>query len=294
MDIGLHELTSIYPNRVQTLYGAPCVIFRDHRWTLPVVFLAGKEGILNLPVRMVTFDRHPDSLSPIKGTVPLELFRREEQDLKELVGLVRDHLSPRDDDWIIAGIELGLLSDVIQLGSLSENPEGDAAVTRYRDKSGLDHRIFHLRRPLQELSYKGAFADPSNSAVKQGLWDILEWFPGTGLIQVSKKNLVTDIDLDFFTFSWERYIFPFSQEVYENEFYTHSQSSYGCSGLRPVDWMRGLIASSGLINMACEPDFCGGNEKSEQVLADVNRFLFESQINTLDVSVDYHPEYPTE
>lgn len=280
MDFGLHDLTHIYPNRVQTLYGAPAVIFRDHRWTLPVVFMAGEEGILKLPVRMVTFDRHRDSLAPLKGTELLEAFRcgKISRDTAMLAELVRDHLSPRDDDWIISGMELGLLSDVIQFGSLSETQENETAVTCYRDRSGWDHSIFHLRRPAQELSYKGALSDHGHAAVKEGLWNILNWLPETGKIRADKHTLIVDIDLDFFTMPWEKYVFPFPPEVYEGEFFTPAQSPYCWSGLRPVDWMRSLVKSAGLVTVACEPDFCGSKDKAEKVLADVNFFLFESSL----------------
>jgi hypothetical protein len=280
LDFGVYDLNTIYPEGVQTLYGVPVVIFLDHRWTLPVIFTAGEEGILKLPVRMVTFDRHRDSLAPLKGTAPLEAFRNGKisRDTAALAELVRNHLSPRDDDWILSGMELGLLSDVVQFGSFHETQGTENAITCYRDRTGQDHRIFHLDRPARELSYKGALADPGHEAVKQGLWEILNWQPETGKIRCNKETLLVDIDLDFFTIPWEKYVFPFPSEVYEDEFFTPAQSPYGWSGMKPVDWLRSLVKSAGLSTIACEPDFCGSEGKAEQVLADVNSFLFESRL----------------
>jgi hypothetical protein len=296
LDFGLYNLDHIYSNPVQNLYGTPVVIFRDHRWTLPVIFLARQEGILKYPVKLVTFDRHPDLLLPVKGAGCLEAFRKGDnpEDLAALVKLVRDHLSPRDDDWIISGMELGLISDVIQFGAVSEMLEDKNNITCHKDGIGLEHRIFRLGLPSREFSYKGAFADPCHAAVIEGMWDIFDWSPEKGMIRTPKNSLITDIDLDFFTITWENYIFPFPEEVYMGEFFTPSQSSYSWSGLKPYNWMQDLIASSGLATVACEPDFCGGKEKSGQVLEDVNRFLFDSKLDTIKITIEQNAGYPSE
>jgi hypothetical protein len=44
--------------------GAPVVVLRDHRWTLPVVHFAAEQGLVATPVPIVMFNRHRDSRPP--------------------------------------------------------------------------------------------------------------------------------------------------------------------------------------------------------------------------------------
>ena len=91
----------IYPNPVQYIYGKPVFVFRDHRWTIPVIYIAGEKKLLKIPAKIVIFDRHKDSLSPLNGTEALRKFRTENGSFNDLIDIVMKQLSPRDDDWIV-------------------------------------------------------------------------------------------------------------------------------------------------------------------------------------------------
>ena len=148
-------LKDIYPNRLQRIYGKPTVVFRDHRWILPVLFLGRERELLQTPALLVSFDRHPDALKPVNCVDPLARFRGDGGTLDKLVRLVKHHLSPRDDDWIVSGMELGLISDVIQFNSNIDSEIKKGVVREYCDAQGMKHLIFRLGRPVHELSYTG-------------------------------------------------------------------------------------------------------------------------------------------
>ncbi|MCD6308903.1 MAG: hypothetical protein J7M24_07915 [Candidatus Latescibacteria bacterium] len=283
----------IYPNPVQDIFGTPAVVFRDHRWVLPVLFEAGSGGILELPATVVTFDRHRDALNPLDEGEMLKDFGSREFTLEELLILVKYHLSPRDDDWIIAGMELGLVSDVVQFGVRGGDAGEDENVARHRDTRGRDHRLFHLGLPAAELSFKGALADEGHEACAAGLWNVMAWDPATRSFGKAGRGCLLDFDLDFFTFSWRRYTFPFTAEIYEGEFFLPCQSAY-YDDLSPVEMVGSLVRNAGAVSVASEPQFCGGAGNASSILSDVNTRLFGGRIAVDDIAVDYPADYPTE
>ncbi len=281
-------LREIYPNPAQKIGDSPVMIFRDHRWTLPVLYLAGQMGRLELPARLVTFDRHRDSLPPDSGRDELTRWRRNPGGLEELIRLVRDVLSPRDDDWILSGMELGLISGAVRFGT---EPDGMETVTRYTDGFGVEHRVFHLERPARELSWKGAFAGSGHSGESDGPAGVLPWDPETRTVGAGRGGLLLDFDLDFFTIGWDLHVFPFSAGVYNTEFFVPCQAA-GYDDLRPAAFLREIVRASGAVSIACEPAFCGGASNAGTILEDLNRFLLGSALDLSGVRVDYPAVYP--
>jgi len=281
---------ALYPNELQSLFDTPAIVFRDHRWTLPVIYRAAELGLISLPVRLVTFDRHRDSLVPEDDNKILDTFRRRPKGFDELIHIVKFHLSPRDDDWIIAGMELGLISDVIQFGSGSGASED--CCRDHKDCRGDSHRIFHLGRPVSEISYKGALADVSHAAAAAGLWETLE-LSQERCEFAGGDPLVFDIDLDYFTLAWEKYTLPYNDELFRGEFLTDCQSAR-YDDCRPTDLVKNLVEHAGIVSIATEPQFCDGVEKTRSILSNMNRYLFDSQLDIDTIDVDYHPPYPTE
>ncbi len=283
----------IYPNTVQDISEIPAFVFRDHRWTVPILKIAAENRLLRLPVNIVSFDRHRDSLPPRYGTDELAAFRSAEGSLGYLIDIVANRLSPRDDDWICAGMELGLIADVIQFGSAEDVSASDESLKVYTDTAGVAHRIFYAGRTAEALSYKGAFAEPSHESAAAGLWDILGWDPARPGISRSAGGFVLDIDLDNFTICWETYTIPYTREVYEGEFLAPCQSVYYYD-YTPIMFIHELIDHAAVITVACEPAFCGGPEKSAHILADVNDLIFCGALSVTDIKVNYPPPYPDE
>jgi hypothetical protein len=273
------RLGRFYPNSVSMAGSKPVVVFRDHRWTLPIIHLAAERGLVRTPARIVTFDRHRDSLVPrITGRFG---EYRDDRTLDSILALTSE-ISPRDDDWLLAGMEAGLLSDAVQFRSERDDLE---RITRHTDAFGGEHRIFHLGLPGEEIAWKGAFADSGNPAAVAGLWEVMGWDPERCALDPEKGNFVFDIDLDFFTVPWETYMIPFNEEIYRGEFHAPRESRHR-SAYPPVAFVRALADAAGVITIACEPDFCGGEEHARRILGDVNHHFFEDALDTAGVVMD--------
>lgn len=282
------ELSAIYPNPVVDAFGSPAVVFRDHRWTLPVIALGAERGRIELPAAMVSFDRHRDALVPVIGLDALAEWGKSGGDAIQLAEIVGGSLSPRDDDWTIAGMEAGLLSDVARFRSEDDDME---PITLYTDSGGVTHRIFHLGTFARELSFKGALADGDHPAVKAGLWHSIGWDPRTLRAGGGRRALVLDIDLDYFTAPWGTYVIPFTPEIWMGEFQANRSSPYA-DEIIPAAVFARMAESAGVVTVACEPDFCGGKSGARKVFMNMDRFLFGGVFRGKKIRIEYRPVYP--
>ncbi len=232
-------------------------------------------------------DRHRDAL-PSRDPAPLAAWREGARDLGDLIGIVRDTLSPRDDDWIAAGMELGLVSDVMQFGH--EDGDEPGPVTETVDARGGLHRRFRLGRPATEVAWSGALADPAHPAARGGLWNLIGWDPAGGTLR-PQVPLWLDIDLDYCTISWETYVVPYPAKVMHGEFLRRRQNPYG--ECRPAAFFRAAAACAGGITVATEPAWCGGAAAADRLLRHVNRIMFGGALETAAIRTAYPPAYPT-
>ena len=105
------------------------------------------------------FDFHHDSvdshcLSEIRAI-------RNKLTVDGLVHLCERHLGRNDDDWLKAGMELGIFGDVVIFGV--NNMFDRATFRQYRDHLGLAHTIEMVGWPRQALAYQGELSDPTQS-----------------------------------------------------------------------------------------------------------------------------------
>lgn len=254
---------------------------RRHRFVLPLLLHAQREGVLPQPCTLICFDRHHDCLPP------REIEKTREIDIASIsmfdftVFCERD-LSPRNDEWIIAGIELGMIQDVIVIGvddihcAAAENgkyPPGSDSYSRVVFKTG------HLGHMLE---YQGHLADHASSRSHADFWDILGWRFEQGIkywFNDERPPFLLDIDLDCFSFELAsgEFTIPWPDEVYEKWYL--AETDYGMTyKTTGKDVFQGLVERSGLITIATEPGCCGSKEKSEQILNDVNRILLDGTL----------------
>ena len=119
----LKSLVEIDALRETSVGDRRCLIHRDHRWTLVLLHWAQEKGLLPRPCNLVMFDAHHDALEPacagrldrvrIEGLSAAILFdictgaRQNDWDAR---------LNPLDDDWVRAGMRLGLIRDAVIFG----------------------------------------------------------------------------------------------------------------------------------------------------------------------------------
>jgi hypothetical protein len=83
-----------------------CFIHRDHRFVLPLVLYAQRQGFLPKPCNLIGFDNHHDCCIPKKLDDIIKL-NVDDISIGCFAKFCETELSILDDDWIITGIELG-------------------------------------------------------------------------------------------------------------------------------------------------------------------------------------------
>lgn len=265
----------------------PVVIYDDDRWLLPVLASAQSDGLLPQPALLVAFDLHHDALPPRNGLGDIPSIRAGGYPKEALFDLVRNHLSALDDDWIKAGMELGLISDAVAYGVHEGQPN---VATTHRDHLGHEHRLFiQVGLPGSELEYQGHLSDLARSEGLSGYWDVLGWeHSGRGGRFGFRRGLpkiIVNIDLDCFAMYWRGYHLPWPDEVFEKEF--HKVSDYfSTDGLAGVDVFRDFCQRAGMITIAREPNCTGGPEKGATILRRVNRYLFGGELRLPELDTE--------
>jgi len=275
----LEPLKKLDNLRSVSFEGCNCFIHEDHRWVLPVIHDAQVKEILPKPCTIIIFDAHHDASDPICPEDIREL-RKSGFDTSDLIDLCKNKLKKMDDDWLKAGMELGLIDDVVIFGV--DNYFDKEKLREYEDHCGVKHRIEMIQSIISELSdNQGDLNDLARSKELCGLWDILGWeySPEHGfMFSDDKKSILLDIDLDCFAVFWREYHFPWPHEVFENEFFRPSQHST-TSGWNAAKFLEEFISRAALITIAEEPDFCGGIEKSNIIFDRVNKYLFQKRLS---------------
>jgi hypothetical protein len=158
------------------------LVHEDHRWVLALVADAQQRGILPRPAPVVLFDRHTDCADP-RRPLPADCT------VEGILNLCQNHLSAHDDDWILAGIEMGLLADVFIFG--------------------VDDRVGDLPR---SVGGHGVF----------GRWEM----PGElGPVGANARRLLEDsgpilldIDLDCFAYPYRNAVWPWTEKMFRQHF----------------------------------------------------------------------------
>jgi hypothetical protein len=165
--------------RSMRLGSVPVWLHEDHRWVLPLIWLAQEAGRLPRPTPVILLDRHSDAAVPeakvgVAGS------------LSDVWQACERALSRHDDDWIVAGMRLGLIGDVWIYG--------------------VDDRLGEL--PHREGEH-----------VIRGRWELMGGM-ARERIELPKIEgpYLLDIDLDCFAYPYRGAVWPWPEAVWEWEF----------------------------------------------------------------------------
>ena len=258
--------------------GIPVVVYDDDRWTLPVLLEAQRHQILRGSSRLLSLDYHFDAITPRRGLGAARTLRTNGIPWSEFVQFVDGDLSKSDDDWIVAGMELGLLQDVVVFGAQEGTRESTPALV---DGAGVAHTLLRsCSIPGPTLGHQGELSDLADRRRYGLLWNTLGWehTPDVGFRFTGEPRInVFHIDLDCFTIPWESYVFPWPSEVFRDKLLGESNCAHtrGWTGKR---FLREIIDRAQLILIAREPNCTGGHAHSNRLLRLVNRFVFDGRI----------------
>lgn len=209
-------------------------VFDPHRLALPCWALSVGDGE---PALVLTLDRHFDLVPP---AMPAHVPSRAEG-LRALDEHTRWELDERNVDHILAGMEAGVVSDVIAVART--HPSGAHHGDTWLDHNGDEHRI------LTAPTVDALMNDPDAEAVLK-----------------DAKHIILDMDLDCFTSLSDADptdVLPWPVDVIR-------------SFLMPREgFWDAVLPRSIALTLACEPVHCGGMIRGNRLFEDVARVVFE-------------------
>ena len=257
-----------------------CLLHEDHRWVLPIILQAQLYGDLPSPCDVIMFDAHDDAIEPACIQTIAD-FRNKGLTTQAIIDLCHHHLKELDDDWVKAGMELGLIRDIVIFGV--EERSGSFGSQTYTDHLGDKHKIRLAKFPNRgSLGFKRELSDVDRSYAHQDLWDLLGWVYETGKgfdFAAGREKVLLDFDLDCFLMIWKGYYFSWADKVFEGELLNESNyhSTDGWSGQK---FIHGLIKKAGLITIARETEmYSRDNRIAEELLQKMNHYMFDNQLN---------------
>ena len=197
---------------------APVRLHEDHRWVLPMIFEAQEQGRLPRPVKVILFDRHTDSADPV-DFAPFPLT------YAALMDFCAHTLSPHDDDWIVAGMRLGLLDDVFIFG--------------------VDDRMGDLPKAVGDKVIMGRYQLPAHLPpdISARARAHLGW---------TETPILLDIDLDCFAYAYREQVLAWTSEIFDQQF-------------PPGNPAEAFVHRAGLITVCREAGCCGGEENADKI-----------------------------
>ena len=275
--ITIDGLTDISPDSYT------CLLHEDHRWVLPIIVYAQQIGDLPAPCDVIMFDAHDDGRIP--DSIPvLAKARKAGLTVPVVIELCQNHLRELDDDWVKAGMELGLIRDIVIFGV--EDQVGTEKLSEYKDHLGESHKIRLAKFPNRgALGFQRELSDLGKAFAHQDLWDLLGWVhdPERGFgFAPGRERVLLDFDLDTFMMVWRGHYFSWADKVFVKELLeeSHYITTKGWTGQK---FIQGLIDKAGLITIARETEMCNGEGViMDEILERLNRYVFDSRLNIKD------------
>lgn len=263
--------------------GKYIIVYDDHRCLLNVLFEAFKLGMFTSCPNIIYFDRHDDACNPnIKKS---ELFERwGVTELKDVSSpnfwsFVEFDLGHLDDDWLLAGMELGLINNAVVIGP-QDNSNILTLNNHFVSTDDYIHEIYSISHIKSSIGCRGCLGD---SVIKEPYYNavrnIFEYNqPPYGRYYKFSDEVtspfVLDFDLDCFTTECEDKLYAWPESIFRRMYYDKSEVTY---------FMRDLISRSQFITICREPSCCGGIGESNKILEYLDRYLFEGNLGTMPI-----------
>lgn len=250
------------------------ILYDDHRWILNVIFEAMKLNSFNEQIpNVIYFDHHDDACY-----TDVKLSKYGVDDIlklssKDFWSLIEFELSSQDDDWVTAGMELGLINDVVCIGSETNHNINSWDNNTYKTATNIEHKGFCIGHLKWETGSRGVLGD---SILKypyyQKIRDVFGYKRSKSIIQPSIPYIL-DFDLDCFTTECRDTTFAWPEVFFKDEFWPENNYDYRI-------FVEQLIEKASIITICREPRCCGGIGESNKILGYLDRYLFDGVLGT--------------
>ena len=259
------------------------ILYDDHRSILNVLFETKKLGVFGITPNIIFFDRHDDACNPNLNAK--ELLNRwgvdkiEKVSSRDFWSFVEFDLSGLDDDWLLAGMELGLINHAVVIGQ-NENHNICNMNNMFESSDGIHHELFDISHLDWSIESRGCLGD---NVIKEDYYEnvrnIFEYNqPPYGRYDKFSKEVtmpfVLDFDLDCFTTECEDKTYAWPEDIFKKKYVYNEEVLY---------FMHRLIKRSTIITICREPVCCGGIGESNKILGYLDRYFFNGCLGTAPI-----------
>ena len=255
----------------------PIIVYKDHRFIVPILWLAKSMGIIKCPLNIVYFDQHHDALEPRKRKEIVKDLRNANS-FEEVYLIVQDKLSSNDDDWVRVVMDLAIVKDAVLIGNPSGIDFNREKLEEYMDLDGDKHLLKNICSLEGAFGYQGALADWAKDYLLKPIWDIIGWkLVPKSVFAMDKQPILVDFDLDYFTFQWRAGNYAWREDFFSEEF-NHISTYSTTVGWSGEKFLNEIIVRAPFVTIAQEPGCCGGKQESDDILRKLSNKFFVGAI----------------
>lgn len=285
----MQEITSIYclsnhtNIEVYSFHDKYIILYDDHRSILNVLFETKKLGLFSTTPNIIFFDKHDDACNPQISAKDLfekwGIERIEDVSSRIFWSFVEFELSGVDDDWLLAGMELGLINHAVVIGQ-EENTNIHDMNNMFESSDGKLHELFDISHLDWSIGSRGCLGD---NVIKEGYYEnvrnIFEYNqPPYGRYDKFSREVtvpfVLDFDLDCFTTECDNKTYAWPEDIFKKKYVYNEDVQY---------FMHRLINRSTIITICREPTCCGGLGESNKILGYLDHYFFDGCLDTIPI-----------
>lgn len=229
--------------------GKVVIIYEDHRYILNVLKYARVNQITDKSINLISIDYHSDSYNNAALMTKDKIENVLGFGLKEFWNYIEFEHHFQDDDWVVSGMEYGLINDIAML-FVEDRLDHLEFGKVYTDLHENKHLPIKLR----------VDSDPN----------IFEKFE-----EIIGQEFILDIDLDFATKKNNGKHIALSKKELDRFFDTRI---INWNNLSVDELFRDLISKAKFIAICKESEFCGGFNSSNKILCYLDNRFFDNKL----------------
>lgn len=227
------------------------VVYEDHRYILNILRYAFENKILEKPINVISFDYHSDSYDNPSLLTLENINKVKSLGLKEFWNFIEFEHSIQDDDWLVSGMEYGLINDV-------------ALMFVKEIFSGIDFNKPYF--DTEQNVHNPILIDTKSNSMEINTFK-----------KIMENKFILDIDLDFASKVIEDKIYPYSND--ELDVFFNQELMFSTNETLTVsELFKELIKKSSFITICKESEFCGGYSASNKVLEYLDEKYFDNEL----------------
>ncbi|MCP4364457.1 MAG: hypothetical protein GY800_04090 [Planctomycetes bacterium] len=260
--------------------GKSIFVYENHRFIVPILWLAQSKNIITYPINFVYFDHHLDALVEQRERKKIASDIEKAKTFDDVFKIVYDNLSIKNDTWLRLLMDLEIVKDAVVMGDVEATLHEKNKFEKFSDLKENEHLLKNMYSLGGTFESQGDLIDLARRPSLESLWAILGW-----KYDIQKKDFVMhdtppillDFDLDYFTFRWREWICSWRDDFYSKE-YDMPSTHYTKAGWNGEKFLNKLIKRAPFVTIAKESRCCGGQQESNSVLKELSNKFFSGAI----------------